>query len=95
MVLIPLSVEKCVFAAGAVPLPSHLTSCTATKSNLYLDSSFQTVIRKPALYILHAFQVLNLTYIEEWRLLGYYAMWLLLVTANVVPHSPIPVSHMA
>jgi hypothetical protein len=33
-----------------VPLPSHLTSCTPTKSNLYLDSSLETVIREPALY---------------------------------------------
>jgi hypothetical protein len=36
--------------AGVVPLPSHLTSCTPTKSNLYLDSSLETVIREPAQY---------------------------------------------
>jgi hypothetical protein len=30
--------------AGMVPMPSHLTSCTRTKSNLYLDSSLKTYI---------------------------------------------------
>jgi hypothetical protein len=36
--------------AGTVPLPSHLTSCTPTKSSLYLDSSLETVIWESALY---------------------------------------------
>jgi hypothetical protein len=35
---------------GSVPLPSHLTSCTPVKSNLYLDSSLETVIWEPVLY---------------------------------------------
>jgi hypothetical protein len=39
MVLIPLSIKDVYSPAGTVPLPSHLTSCTPTKSNLYLDSS--------------------------------------------------------
>jgi hypothetical protein len=43
-----------------VPLNSHLTSCTPTKSNLYLDSSLETVIREPALYKLLTFHVPNL-----------------------------------
>jgi hypothetical protein len=38
-----------------VPLPSHLTSCTPTKSNLYLDSSLETVFREPALSKLPTF----------------------------------------
>jgi hypothetical protein len=38
------------YPAGSVPLPSHLTSCTPTKSGLYLDSSLKTVIREPTLY---------------------------------------------
>jgi hypothetical protein len=32
-----------------VPPPSHLTSCTPTKSNLYFESSFYTVTSEPAL----------------------------------------------
>jgi hypothetical protein len=39
--------------ACSVPQPSHQISCTPTKSNLYLDSSLETVIREPALYKLH------------------------------------------
>jgi hypothetical protein len=50
-------------SAGLVPLPSHLTSCTPTKSNLYLDSSFKTVTREPALHILHTLHVRNLMFI--------------------------------
>jgi hypothetical protein len=42
-----------------VPLLSHLTSCTLTKSNLYLDSSIKTVIKEPVLYILRVFHVPN------------------------------------
>jgi hypothetical protein len=34
MVLIPLSIEKRVFPACSVSSPSHLTSCTPTKSNI-------------------------------------------------------------
>jgi hypothetical protein len=49
--------------AGTVPLPSHLTSCTPTKSNLYLDSSLETVVREPALYKLLIFHVPNLLFI--------------------------------
>jgi hypothetical protein len=30
--------------AGSVLLSSHLTFCTPTKSNLYFDSSFDTVL---------------------------------------------------
>jgi hypothetical protein len=44
--------------AGTVPLPSHLISCTPTKSNLYLDSSLETVIRVPTLYKLLTFHQL-------------------------------------
>jgi hypothetical protein len=43
-----------------VPPPSHLTSCTPTRSNLYLASSLETVFRVPVLYKLLTFQVPNL-----------------------------------
>jgi hypothetical protein len=33
-----------------VPSSSHLTSCTSTKSNLNVDSSFTAVMSEPALY---------------------------------------------
>jgi hypothetical protein len=45
MILIPFS--KCVFSCWLSP-PSHLTY-TPTKSNLYFDSSFDTVTGEPAL----------------------------------------------
>jgi hypothetical protein len=40
--------------------PSHLTSCTPNKSNLYFDISFVTVMSEPALYRLLTFHVSNL-----------------------------------
>jgi hypothetical protein len=40
--------------------PPHMTSCTPTKSNLYLGSSLKTVISEPALYKLLTFHVPNL-----------------------------------
>jgi hypothetical protein len=40
--------------------PSHLASFTPTKSNLYLASSLEAVIREPALYKLLTFNVPNL-----------------------------------
>jgi hypothetical protein len=43
-----------------VPPPTYLTSCTPTKSNLYLDSSLEIVIRKPALFKLLTFHNPNL-----------------------------------
>jgi hypothetical protein len=60
MVLIPLSIQNVYSPAGAVPLSSHLTSCTPTKSSIYLESSLETVIREPALYELQMFRVPNL-----------------------------------
>jgi hypothetical protein len=46
-----------------VPPPSHLTSCTPSKSNLYFDISLATVMRKPALYTLLTFRVPNLMFV--------------------------------
>jgi hypothetical protein len=43
-----------------VPPPSHLTSCTPTKSHLYFDTSSATLLSEPALYTLLTFQVPNL-----------------------------------
>jgi hypothetical protein len=61
MILISLSIYKNVYShTGSVPLPSHLTSCTPTKSNLYLASSLETVIGEPVLYKLLTFHVPNL-----------------------------------
>jgi hypothetical protein len=51
-----------------VPPPSHLTSCTPTKSILYLASSLETVIREPDLYKLLTFHNPNL--ISIFRTLG-------------------------
>jgi hypothetical protein len=59
MILISLSAEICVFSCS-VPPSSHLTSCTLTKSNLYLVSSLETVIKEPALYKLLTFHNPNL-----------------------------------
>jgi hypothetical protein len=53
----------------SVPPPSHLTSCTPTKSNLYLNSSLKTVIREPALYRLHTFH--NPNFVSVFRRLGH------------------------
>ena len=43
-----------------MPSLSHLTSCTPTKSNLYLANSLASAIGEPALYWLQTFQVPNL-----------------------------------
>jgi hypothetical protein len=52
--------RKCVFFFWFGATASHLISWAPPKSNLYLDSYLDTVIREPALYILHTFQVPNL-----------------------------------
>jgi hypothetical protein len=46
-----------------VPPLSQLTSCTSSKSNLYLANSLATVVSEPALYRLLTFQVPNLTFV--------------------------------
>jgi hypothetical protein len=43
-----------------VPPLSHLTSCTPTKSNLYVANFLAAAISEPALYRLLTFQVPNL-----------------------------------
>jgi hypothetical protein len=60
MILIPISIEKCVFSCrfGATALTSDLLH--STKSILYLASSFETVIRESALYKLVTFHNPNL-----------------------------------
>jgi hypothetical protein len=47
---------------------SHLTPCTAIKSNLYFNSPYKTVISEPAQYRLHAFHIETL--ISIFRSLG-------------------------
>jgi hypothetical protein len=51
-----------------MPPPSRLTSCTPTKSNLYLVSTVETVIREPALYKFLTFH--NPNFISIFRRLG-------------------------
>jgi hypothetical protein len=51
--------ETVYSSAGLVPPLSHLTPCTPTKSNLYFDSSFATVIMKPTLYRLFMYRIPN------------------------------------
>jgi hypothetical protein len=60
MILIPLSIENVYSPAGSVPPVSHLTSCIPTKSNLYFDIYFATVMSEPALYRLLTFHMPNL-----------------------------------
>jgi hypothetical protein len=54
MILISLSIENVYSPAGSVPPSSYLISCTPIKYNLYLDRSFETVIREP---VLSTFQI--------------------------------------
>jgi hypothetical protein len=58
MILIPPSIEKCIFACsfGATSSPS----CTPTKSNLHFEIYSATALSEPALYILLTFEVPNL-----------------------------------
>ena len=44
-----------------MPHLSHLTSCTPTKSNLYLANSLAAIVSEPDLYWPLKFQVLNFT----------------------------------
>ena len=44
-----------------MPSLSHLTSCTPTRSNLYLANSLAAAVNEPALYRLLTFQAPNLT----------------------------------
>jgi hypothetical protein len=60
MILIPLSVEKCVFSCRFSATALHLTSCTPTKSNLHFNSFLKTVIRGHTLYKLLTFHNSNL-----------------------------------
>jgi hypothetical protein len=44
----PTNILYAYWPAGSVPPPSHLTSCTPPKSNLYFDTSSVTVVSEPA-----------------------------------------------
>ena len=52
--------RKNIILCLTVPPLSHLTSCTPTKSNLYLANSLATVVSEPDLYWLRTFQIPNL-----------------------------------
>jgi hypothetical protein len=51
--------EQCKVSAFWFPSPSHLTSCTPTKSNLYFSNSPTTDLIAPILQRLLIFQVPN------------------------------------
>ena len=55
-----LPIKEVQSPALAVPPLSHPTSCTPTRSNLYLSNSLTTVISDPDLYRLVTFHVTNL-----------------------------------
>jgi hypothetical protein len=59
MIVIPLSIEKCIFACwfSTISVPSW--SCTPIKSDLYFDISSASVLSEPALYRLLTFHVPN------------------------------------
>src|SRR5215468_11797735 len=59
MVSISLPIQKITSPALTVPSLSHLTSCTPTKSNLYLANSLAAAINEPTLYRLLIFHVPN------------------------------------
>jgi len=60
MIFISFSIQKNYNPLLLLPPLSHLTSCTSTKSNLYLANSLAAAVSEPALYRLLTFQVLNL-----------------------------------
>jgi len=62
MIFVYFSIQKILIPALTVPLLSHLTSCTPTKSHLYLANSLAVAVSEPALYRLRTFQVQNLMY---------------------------------
>jgi len=53
MIFISFSIEKNIVPCSLF----HLTSCTPTKSNLYLANSLTAAVSKPALYSLLTFHV--------------------------------------
>jgi len=53
MIFISFPIEKTIIPAFTVPSFSYLTSCTPTKSNLYLANSLAAATSAPALYRLH------------------------------------------
>ena len=68
IIFISFSKEKIIIPCSYLPPLSQLTSCTPSKSNLYLANSLAAAVREPALSRLLTFQVLNL--ISLFRCLG-------------------------
>jgi hypothetical protein len=64
----PIPQKNVYSPSGWAPPPSHLTCCTPAKSNLYFDSSLETVFRERALYKLLTFH--NPNHISIFRTLG-------------------------
>ena len=61
MIFVSFSVEKITIPCSYCSPLSHLTSCTPTKSNIYLANSLAaTAVCEPALHRLLTFQVPNL-----------------------------------
>ena len=68
MIVVSSSIEEIICPALTVLSLSHLTSCTPTKSSLYLANSLAAAVSEPALYRLLKFHVPNL--ISLFRCLG-------------------------
>ena len=60
IIFVSFSIEKIKIPALTVSHYSHITSCTPTKSNLYLANLLYATVSEPALYRLLTFQVPNL-----------------------------------
>ena len=61
MIFLPFSIAKNIIPCSyRVPL-SHLTSCIATNSSLYLANSLATVVSEPDLQRLNTFNLPNIT----------------------------------
>jgi len=68
MIFVSFPVEKLQSPALSVSPFSHLTSCTPTKSYLYLANSLAAAVSEPALYRLLTFHLQNL--VSLFRCLG-------------------------
>jgi hypothetical protein len=63
MIFVSFSIEKNLTPALTEPLLSHLTSCTPTKSNLFLANSLATAVRELDLHRLLSFRLPNITFL--------------------------------
>ena len=64
MIFLSLFIEKNIIPCFSVPPFSHLTSCTPTTSNLYLDYSLAAAVSDSALYRLLTLPVPTLMFLS-------------------------------